>query len=129
MIETYFNYFNAATLARLPSGATEALIEGFASSLHQSGFAESTARRHLRAAAHVCAWLTMRKIAFESLDEESLDGFAAHLGSCRCFWRVRGALHPVGALWSEPGSHIPARPGRHPRGAGRKGPGDHCPIC
>jgi len=60
------------------------LIEGFAERLHQRGYAEITARRHIRAAEHLVCWALRRGVADRDLDTEALKRFGAHLYRCRC---------------------------------------------
>lgn len=88
MLESYFEAPHV--LERLRFGATGSLIDGFAVSLHASGYARVTARNRLRGAAHLCRWLERRGISLASLDESALHRFARHLPSCRCQRRRPG---------------------------------------
>jgi integrase/recombinase XerD len=88
MLESYFEAPNV--LERLRFGTTGSLIDGFAVSLHASGYARVTTRNRLRGAAHLCRWLERRGISLASLDESTVHRFARHLPSCRCQRRHPG---------------------------------------
>lgn len=64
-----------------PSGA---LIEGFAGQLFERGYAEITARRHIRAAEHLMRWADRRGLTDHDLDDRVLERFGEHLSRCRC---------------------------------------------
>lgn len=66
------------------SGPEGALIESFAEQLLQRGYAEISARRHVRAAEHIVRWAALRGISAHDLGDRDLKGFAAHLRRCRC---------------------------------------------
>ena len=76
-----------------PSGA---LLEGFADYLFQSGYAELSARRHIRSAEHIVHWATRRGLAVSKLDDSALERFGDHLTRCRCGRYSRA--HPVHIL-------------------------------
>ncbi len=76
-----------------PSGA---LIESFAGYLFQSGYAEITARRHIRSAEHISFWAGRRGLAVRELDRAALERFGGHLARCRCGRFSRA--HPVDIL-------------------------------
>lgn len=63
-------------LARGPAGS---LVASFAERLRQDGYAELTARRHLRSAEHVAHWASRVGIALDGPIEPILDGFDRHL--------------------------------------------------
>jgi integrase/recombinase XerD len=66
------------------SGPAGALIEGFAEQLLQHGYAEISARRHIRAAEHIVRWAGRRGLSAHDLDDRDLRSFGDHLRRCRC---------------------------------------------
>lgn len=64
-----------------PSGL---LLEGFAEDLCRRGYAEITARRHIRAAEHVVYWTDQEGLQISDLNENSLKHFDHHLEHCQC---------------------------------------------
>jgi len=72
------------------------LLEGFADYLFQSGYAEISARRHIRSAEHIACWARRRGLEIEELDDLSLERFGRHLKRCRCGRYSR--LRPVDIL-------------------------------
>ncbi len=59
----------------LRDGPAGALFEKFAQALSQAGYAEITARRHLRAAEHFVCWIDRQGTPIRSLTEQSLQRF------------------------------------------------------
>jgi integrase/recombinase XerD len=82
MLSEYFD--SPARVNALRAGAAGGLIERFAGALSQGGYAEITARRHLRAAEHFVYWTNRNGISLHSLSEQALSQFACHLPRCRC---------------------------------------------
>jgi len=82
MLSEYFD--SAARVSALRAGPAGGLIEQFAGALSQGGYAEITARRHLRAAEHFVYWTNRNGISLHSLSEQALSQFACHLPRCRC---------------------------------------------
>lgn len=68
-------------LVDCPSGPW---IEGFALELSRAGYAEITARRHIRGAEHFLYWGRQQGVAVEDLDESAVLGFDRHFRKCRC---------------------------------------------
>jgi integrase/recombinase XerD len=64
-----------------PAGS---LLEGFAQELHQVGYAQITARRHLRAAEHLVHWTGRKGTPITALNARLVEGFSHHLDRCRC---------------------------------------------
>jgi hypothetical protein len=64
-----------------PSGA---LLEGFADYLFESGYAEISARRHIRSAEHIIHWASRKDLLTNELDDPALKRFGDHLTRCRC---------------------------------------------
>ena len=60
------------------------LIEKFAQELYQTGYAEITARRHIRAAEHLIHWTGRKRRTMAALDETGIEEFVQHLRHCRC---------------------------------------------
>jgi integrase/recombinase XerD len=60
------------------------LLEGFAQALYEVGYAQLTARRHLRSAEHLVHWTGRRGIPVTSLEERFIKEFSQHLNRCRC---------------------------------------------
>ena len=50
----------------------------------QAGYAEITARRHIRAAEHLMYWTSRTGRTIGALDEHLIDEFVGHLNRCRC---------------------------------------------
>ncbi|MBI4249840.1 MAG: tyrosine-type recombinase/integrase [Elusimicrobia bacterium] len=65
-------------------GPAGGLLDGFAHVLWQAGYAQITARGHLRAAEHFVAWADRKGISVGSLTEQTLELFGRHLSRCRC---------------------------------------------
>lgn len=59
------------------------LLEGFAKELCQVGYAEITARGHIRAAEHLLYWTDRQGIPISSLTEKFLERFHRHLDQCQ----------------------------------------------
>lgn len=91
------HYFDSPARVRVirssPSGA---LLEDFADYLFQSGYAEISARRHIRSAEHIAYWVSRRGLSISELDDSALERFARHLTRCRCGRYSRA--HPVNIL-------------------------------
>lgn len=61
-----------------------ALFEGFAQTLSETGYATTTARRHMRAAEHFIYWTRRHSLPARDLNLQSLAPFELHLNRCRC---------------------------------------------
>jgi len=78
-------FFDApARIRAIRSGPCGALLEDFADYIFQNGYAEITARRHIRSAEHFAYWETRRSLSISELDDSALDRFSKHLRRCRC---------------------------------------------
>jgi len=82
MLSEYFD--SGVRIQALRAGPAGAFFDGFAQALSQAGYAEITARRHLRAAEHFIYWADRQGLATRSLTEGSLERFDRHLRRCRC---------------------------------------------
>jgi len=71
-------------ILQLRSGQDGQLLDVFAEELRQSGFAQITARRRIRAAEHLLYWAKRKSISPATFDEHTLDEFTHHLRRCRC---------------------------------------------
>ena len=82
MLSEFFE--SQARIQALRNGPAGAMFEGFARALSQVGYAEITARRHLRAAEHLTFWTARKGIPVGTLTGQVLDQFGHHLRRCRC---------------------------------------------
>ena len=82
MIERYFSA--PKTLRRLRAGPSGPHIDGFADALAQDGYAPASARRYVRAAAHLGCFARHHGGGFSALDAKTLEAFGRHLVRCRC---------------------------------------------
>ena len=71
-------------IQELRDGPEGRLLEGFAEELCQAGYAEITARRHIRAAEHLIYWTGREGIPISTWDERFVEDFAHHLDRCQC---------------------------------------------
>ena len=69
---------------QLCSGPTGSYIAGFGKTLWEAGYAEITARRHIRAAQHLIYWAQHRHIPPAAMDNTHVERFKRHLPRCRC---------------------------------------------
>jgi integrase/recombinase XerD len=82
MFEQFFeSSLRAQALREGPGGP---LLEGFTEDLCQAGYAEITARRHIRAAEHFMYWADREGIPISSLTEKFIERFDRHLDRCQC---------------------------------------------
>jgi hypothetical protein len=73
-------FFQSAWRVRdLRAGPAGPLVTSFAEKLRLDGYAELTARRHLRSAEHLAHWVSRVGIALDGPIEPILDGFARHV--------------------------------------------------
>lgn len=73
-------FFQSAWRVRdLRIGPAGPLVTSFADTLRQDGYAELTARRHLRSAEHLTHWASRVGIALDGPIEPILDGFDRHV--------------------------------------------------
>ncbi|MGH9437674.1 MAG: tyrosine-type recombinase/integrase [Terriglobia bacterium] len=71
-------------IRELRDGPEGHLIEEFAQELCHAGYAEITARRHIRAAEHLIHWIGRKGETAATLDEGTIQEFVRHLDRCRC---------------------------------------------
>ncbi len=97
MLIRYFK--SARTIRQLRSGMLGDFMDGFATVLHERGHTYRVARCYVRAAAHLGAWLTVRRAPIVQLEEERLTEFGDHLPACCCqgWYRGRGVHELPGA--------------------------------
>lgn len=82
MFEQFFD--RPSRIQSLRDGPGGPLLESFAKELCQGGYAEITARRHIRAAEHLLYWTDREDNPISSLTEKFLERFGHHLDKCRC---------------------------------------------
>jgi site-specific recombinase XerD len=79
------NYFCAPkTLRRLRVGLSGPYIDGFADALELDRYANASAIRYLRAAAHFGCFVHRRGGVLADVDARTLDAFGRHFPRCRC---------------------------------------------
>lgn len=82
MLEDFFeSRFRIQEIRSVPRGR---LLERFAEELRQMGYAELTARRHIRAAEHFVYWTNQKGLVTEFLQEGCVESFDRHLCRCQC---------------------------------------------
>src|SRR5215207_8005279 len=69
MFEEFFE--SALRIQELRDGPDGRVLEGFAQELCQAGYAEITARRHIRAAEHLIHWLGRKGRTAAALDDRT----------------------------------------------------------
>lgn len=82
MLEQFFD--SPSRIQSLRDGPGGPLLEGFAKELCEQGYAEITARRHIRAAEHFLYRTDREGIPISSLTEKFLERFDRHLDQCQC---------------------------------------------
>lgn len=82
MLEEFFD--SPLRIQELRDGPDGHLLEGFAQELCQAGYAEITARRHIRAAEHLVYWTGREATPITTLDERFVEDFVRHLDRCQC---------------------------------------------
>jgi site-specific recombinase XerD len=79
------NYFCAPkTLRRLRLGFSGPYIDGFADELEHDGYANASAIRYLRAAAHFGCFVQCKGSVLADVDAATLEAFGRHFRRCRC---------------------------------------------
>lgn len=82
MLATLFD--SAIRMDALRASPAGALLEGFAGVLSVAGYAQVTARRHLRAAEHFVWWAARRHLWMDGVTEPAVERFGGHVARCRC---------------------------------------------
>jgi integrase/recombinase XerD len=77
MLSQYFE--SAFRIHELKDGQAGAQLDSFARQLYESGYAQVTARRHIRAAEHFVFWAGRGGTRISDLTEESVKRFGRHL--------------------------------------------------
>lgn len=75
---------SAGRVRGLRGGPGGMLWDGFTQALLHAGYAQITARRHLRAAEHFVSWADRHGISVGSLTDQVLDRFSRHVRRGRC---------------------------------------------
>lgn len=82
MLTDYYQSKNY--VERLCSGPTGPYLAQFGDALWEAGYAEITARRHIRAAQHLICWGQSHHISLAKMDDIQVERFKRHLSRCRC---------------------------------------------
>ena len=82
MLSEFFE--SSSRIQELRAGPDGRVLEGLAQELCQAGYAEITARRHIRAAEHLIHWLGRKGRTVAALDDRTIEEFVRHLNRCRC---------------------------------------------
>lgn len=82
MLSEFFE--SPARIRAFRDGPAGPMFDEFARALSRAGYAEITARRHLRAAEHLVYWAARKSIPVDDLSDQHLDRFDRHLPRCRC---------------------------------------------
>ena len=82
MLDSYF--CASKTLRRLRAGPSAPYIDSFADSLERDGYADASAVRYLRAAAHLGWFVHLKGGAWADVDAGALAAFGSHFPRCRC---------------------------------------------
>ena len=82
MLSQYFE--SAFRIQALKGGPAGAQVESFAQQLYESGYAQITARKHLRAVEHFVFWARRTGTPLSNLTEESVERFGCHLRRRPC---------------------------------------------
>lgn len=77
-------YKSPFRIRQMRAGQHWPLLDGFIQELQQSGFAEITARGHIRAAEHLLHWAERKAIAPLTFSDNTVAEFVRHLRRCRC---------------------------------------------
>lgn len=101
MLSEFFE--SSSRIQELRAGPDGRVLEGLAQELCQAGYAEITARRHIRAAEHLIHWLGQKGRTVAALDDRTIEEFVRHLNRCRCpRWPHSHAGHPEGCAFVSP---------------------------
>jgi len=82
MFEQFFD--GASRVQELRDSPVGPFLERFAEELFEAGYAEITARRHIRAAEHFTYWSGCEGVPISNLTEKLVERFDEHLNGCQC---------------------------------------------
>ena len=82
MLSHYFE--SPARIQAIRNGPSGSLLEDFAAYLFESGYAEISARRHIRSAEHLAYWASSTGLSINNLNDSALTRFGDHLTQCHC---------------------------------------------
>lgn len=91
MLSHFFE--SPARIREIRCSSAGALLEDFADYLLENGYAQISARRHIRSAEHIAHWAGRNGLSIGELDDAALKRFGDHLRRCRCGRYSRA--HPV----------------------------------
>ena len=77
-------YQSRKFVEQLRSGPAGPYMDEFADALWEAGYAEITARRHIRAAQHLMHWAQRQHIPLANMDDTQIERFKRHLPRCQC---------------------------------------------
>jgi len=83
MLEEFFE--SPVRIQELRCSPDGRLLEGFARELCKVGYAEITARRHMRAAEHLIHWIGRKGGTVAALDERMIEEFVRRLKRCEAY--------------------------------------------
>ncbi len=82
MLKDFFKSY--VRIHQIHDGHGGELLENFSEELFKTGYAQLTAREHIRAAEHLMYWIDQNGMKIETLNDDVVKEFAAHLGRCKC---------------------------------------------
>jgi site-specific recombinase XerD len=84
--DTMFEQFydSPSRIQSIRNSPNSSLLEDFANELSHSGYANITARNHIREAEHLLYWIDQKGYRIEWLNEKTIKRFEQHLGQCQC---------------------------------------------
>lgn len=82
MLSHFFE--GSARIQEIRSSPCGGLLEDFADYLSQNGYAEISARRHIRSAEHLMLWASRKSLVVSELGDPALKRFGDHLTRCHC---------------------------------------------
>jgi site-specific recombinase XerD len=82
MLSHYFE--STARIQAIRNNLSGSLLEEFSDYLFESGYAEISARRHIRSAEHLVYWASKSGLSINELNDLALARFSDHLTQCHC---------------------------------------------
>ena len=85
------------TLAAFRASPAGPHLDDYAAVLFKKGHPRAVVCAHLRAAVHLGRWASVQDLSLSAIDEESINEFEEHLGSCQCPFQRPGIHKHFGA--------------------------------